>query len=281
MSLPRLTTLAGLCLWAVGCTAGPVDVVVTPLDLGPAGDLDDPTGDPAGGADEHRGDGDELAPADPTPADPVPADPVPADPTPADPAPSDPGIVEDPPVHLQIDFGDGAAGNLTTEVGWNNVTTACETAGTLVEQLVDVDGVATAIALETTVAFGGINTAGMATNDLGYPATVGNDSCFCGSFVDHADGLLYPGEVALHHVPAGSYLLRLYASRAGTGADRLTRYTVGTNVRELQVTDNTGAVAEFADVAPDDAGSLVIHVEVSPDGTGQFCYLGALELVPN
>jgi hypothetical protein len=185
---------------------------------------------------------------------------------------------------VRVDVGSQAAGWRTTAPGWNNLDDAtCDgIVANALTNLVDQSGAATPISLDVTRAFGGANTAGPASNTLGYPATASEDSCWVGSGGGHAAGLSAPGELVLRHVPAGSYLLRLYGARAsasGTNNDRLTRYTVAGTSLDLQASDNAGNVAEFPGVRADATGSLPIRVEVSPAGTGQYGYLNALELV--
>ena len=170
----------------------------------------------------------------------------------------------------------GSDSDETHEVGWNNLTSA--TSGTLVN-LTATDGGTTSVDVYVSDAFGGVNTSGI-EGPL-YPASATTDSLYCGSFDDHADGLLHPGALLLWNLdPAGSYTLRLTASRSGDdgGLGRLTRYTVAGRHADLEVADNTTDRAVFSGVSPSPDGSLVIDVAVSPAGTGRFCYLGVLEL---
>jgi chitodextrinase len=185
---------------------------------------------------------------------------------------------------VRVDVGSQAPGWRTTAPGWNNLDDAtCDVVTpNALASLVDQSGAQTPIAVDVTLPFGGANAIGPTSNTLGYPVTASADSCWVGSASGHAAGVSAPGELVLRHVPSGTYLVRLYGARvsaAGTNNDRLTRYTVAGSWLDLQASDNTGDVAEFAGVRADAAGSLPIRVEVSPAGTGQFGYLNALELI--
>ena len=85
--------------------------------------------------------------------------------------------------------------------------------------------------------------------------------------------------VAIGGLPPGSYTLHLYASRSGddSGNFRLTRYTVAGVAQDLEVSDNTSTRIEYV-VAPDADGSVSIDVQVSPEGTSRFAYLGVVEI---
>ncbi len=144
----------------------------------------------------------------------------------------------------------------------------------------DEGGEPTSVALRVSRAFGGINRQGIADNGLELPGGAAHDTFFCGSFDDHADGLTRPGRLRFDGLdPAGRYRLTLFASRTGSdGAlGRLTRFSVGEAWADLDVADNRDRTAEL-EWTPDALGGAELQVAVSPDGTGRFCYVGALVL---
>jgi len=171
----------------------------------------------------------------------------------------------------------GSSSEPTANTGWNDLTSP--TGGIAGNLQVD-QGATSTVDISVTDAFGGVNTSGL--ESALYPTSASQDSFFCGSFDDHAEGLERPGAVTLHGLdPAGTYRLLLFASRSGTdgGRGRLTRYTADWQWADLEVSDNTTTQAELSGVQPASDGTLALEVAVSPDGTGRFCYLGVLELV--
>ncbi|MEM9070039.1 MAG: hypothetical protein AAGE52_16145 [Myxococcota bacterium] len=126
--------------------------------------------------------------------------------------------------------------------------------------------------------FLGGQTGGNPANDLGWPGDVSADTLWLGSFDGHADALGRTASTTLANVPPGEYTLELFASRDGddVGRGRLTRYTIDGTTIDLEVADNTDRVARFDGVRPDDFGEIRIVVEVSPEGTSRFAYLGAI-----
>ncbi|MBO6940650.1 MAG: hypothetical protein JJ863_37095 [Deltaproteobacteria bacterium] len=124
--------------------------------------------------------------------------------------------------------------------------------------------------------FTGTQTMGAASNDFGWPLTASQDSLWVGSFDGHDAALLERGTITVSSLPPGRYRVVLFASRTGddAGIGRLTRYTIDGTQQELEVSDNTSDRAMFTGVSPDAAGDLEIAVEVSPNGTGRFGYIG-------
>ena len=128
--------------------------------------------------------------------------------------------------------------------------------------------------------FDGTQTGGSAANELGWPGEVSSDSLWVGSFDGHAAALDRRGRILIRGIPAGRYAIELFASRDGddSGRGRLTRYQIGGTYRDLEAADNTGEVARFEEISPDERGELLVEISVSPDGTARFAYLGALIL---
>jgi hypothetical protein len=171
----------------------------------------------------------------------------------------------------------GSSSDTTDSAGWNDLTGPT---GGIAGNLEDDQGATSTVDISVTDGFGGVNTSGLET--ALYPASATQDSFFCGSFDDHADGLDHPGEVTLHGLdPTATYQLLLFASRSGNdgGRGRLTRYTADGQWADLEVSDNTIAQAALSGIHPAPDGTLAVEVAVSPAGTGRFCYLGVLELI--
>lgn len=132
--------------------------------------------------------------------------------------------------------------------------------------------------LATAWGFTGVQEGGSATNTLGLPADVSRDSLWVGSFDGHAAALGMEARVVLRGLDAGPHRIELFASRIGTDGTngRLTRYRIGAQTRDLEVSDNTSRTVAFDGVVPDARGEVVIRIAVSPDGNARFAYLGAM-----
>lgn len=177
---------------------------------------------------------------------------------------------------LYIDFG---ASSRNTAGNWNNFNEYVT--GSSLVNLVDESGTATSVDATLTDGFSGINSAGSATNTLGYPTDATSDSFYTGSFDGHTAALANRAQLTFSGLkPGGEYDLALFSSRTGTdsGMGRLTRYTVDGQVIDFDVSDNTSQEVLFNGVTAAPDGTLTLDVEVSPDGTGRFAYLGQLKL---
>ena len=180
-----------------------------------------------------------------------------------------------PGASIQIDFGSAAS---LTAGHWNNLT---DSINGIAVNMIDDTGTTTAVDAAITDGFVGANSVGIPGNTLGYPGNASTDSFFAGSFTDHTQGLLNPGQVTFTGLdPDGEYDVTLFAARSGDdgGLGRLTRYTVDGVWQDLEVSDNIANEIVFQNVTPELDGSLVIDVAVSPDGTGRFAYLGLAQI---
>ncbi len=171
------------------------------------------------------------------------------------------------PFTSRFDFGSSAAGFLTTDSGWNNVTDQrAGQAGSKVENAIDTEGNATGLRLEITHSFTGINANG-AISPLSYPETAQNDSIYVqtGTSAVRVSGLN----------PTQTYQFTFFASRAGSG-DRTTFYKINGTSVALNATNNTSATVSLNDVQPDASGAIDLHVWNGPSAT--YGYLGVLTI---
>lgn len=171
---------------------------------------------------------------------------------------------------VQLDCGE----LLTTDSSWNNL----ESASGAVINARTTAGDSRAIDIVITDSFAGANPNGVSSNDLGYPSTVSSDVLWTGSFDGHEAGMSAPAQVAIRDLAAGLYRVEVFASRTGddSGAGRLTRYSIDDVWQDLEVADNRSEQVLFAEVSPNEAGTILLDIEVSPAGTSRFAYLGAL-----
>lgn len=141
-------------------------------------------------------------------------------------------------------------------------------------------GGVTGSALVTAWGFSGVQEGGRGDNALGLPPEVSRDTLWVGTFDGHAAALGLEARVVLRGLGPGSYRIALFASRTGDdgGRGRLTRYRVGGEEIDLEVSDNVDGRAVFDRVSPDARGEIVIRAGVSPAGGARFAYLGAIEI---
>jgi len=173
---------------------------------------------------------------------------------------------------IQVDLGVSSG---STPEPWNNLTS---TSGGI-NLALDDQSTKTTISFSIIDAFNSTNQDGIGTNDLGLPETVTADSFWVGSFDGHKAGLLESATVTVSGLdPQATYDLELFASRSGddSGRFRLTRYTVNGNSLDLEVSDNTTNTIVFENLTGQE--TIDLHVNLSPDGTGRFAYLGGLIL---
>lgn len=155
--------------------------------------------------------------------------------------------------------------------GWPAIRATGNTTGAVMS----LAGAATSIAFSA-AAFDGVQEGGRGDNGLGWPADVSRDSLWVGSFDGHEAALARRGTLAIRGLAEGHYEVEVFASRTGTdgAAGRLTRYRIGDQAGDLDVSDNAATTVRF-DVAPLD-GQITLEVSVSPEGGARFGYLGAV-----
>ena len=180
---------------------------------------------------------------------------------------------------ILVDFGSASSGYPTPSPDssgrhWNQITDgAAETRlGTLLTSSGATHPSAT---LAIVSRFNGMNTAGV--NSAGpYPATAQRDSIY----VNGSAGPLGKGHVRLYGLnPLAHYTLKMFASRAATGA-RVTRYSVDSSPVHLDAVNNTTATVSIGPIQPDAAGTLTLSVEPynAAGMLQEYGYLGVLEI---
>ena len=178
---------------------------------------------------------------------------------------------------IEVDFGKTS----DTTSSMNNITESILSVSNLTTTGDDNTGIAIAVVSD----FLGRNSSGLASNQLGLPSSVSIDSFYGGSNNTHAEALGVVSTVEISNLePGGEYALELFASRNGTDGSngRLSRYTVnGVEFQDLDASDNVANTAQFTNVVADANGVITIDVEVSPDGSARYCYLGYLSIVRN
>src|SRR5690606_5585587 len=126
--------------------------------------------------------------------------------------------------------------------------------------------------------FSGSNAGGTNTATTDIPAEARRDNFYVSGGASPKTGRLQ----FLGLDPAATYHLTLFASRAGTGNTRVSRYTIAPDgpAAHLDAADNIAQTVTLADLVAQSDGSLTL--EVSPhdaDGTVQdFAYLSHLTL---
>ena len=129
--------------------------------------------------------------------------------------------------------------------------------------------------------FSGTQTGGTATNTLGLPTAVAQDSLWVGSTSGRATAVTRTATVTFNGVADGSYSLEIFASRAetSTGNRRWGEYTVGSVTGTYDAANNTTNTLRLDNLRPDAEGRLQLRVRVSPShSTAWYAYVGALWL---
>lgn len=191
---------------------------------------------------------------------------------------------------ILIDFGaDGRPSNATLDLegrAWNNVTAAIgSNTNSGIANLNMTGGSPSGIGLKIVSRFNGANENGTEFSSLNYPIDATRDSLY-GNTGEFGAGLsnIFPVFKLTNLVANRSYKLTMYASRAGVGDNRETRYTVtgdSTQIRDYQVANNVDEVAVFESVLPDANREITIALTPGPNndnGATLFTYLGILDI---
>jgi hypothetical protein len=169
----------------------------------------------------------------------------------------------------RFDFGSPAAGFLTTDPGWNNITSPLVgNAGSIVNNAVDINGNPIGLRAEITQRFDNFNTNGATTSVL-YPVTAQNDTMYVSA--------TYPvGQVLLSGLnPAQTYNFTFYASRTSSG-NRTSVYAINGVSTSLNASDNTTQTASLLNLVPNSAGQLTLTLSIGSGAT--FGYLGVMTI---
>src|SRR5690606_4132386 len=150
---------------------------------------------------------------------------------------------------------------------WNNLTNTAT--GSALATLLTTDGTPhTALRVIVAAGFSGSNAGGTNTATTDIPAEARRDNFYVSGGASPKTGRLQ----FLGLDPAATYHLTLFASRAGTGNTRVSRYTIAPDgpAAHLDAADNIAQTVTLADLVAQSDGSLTL--EVSPhdaDGTVQ------------
>lgn len=159
-------------------------------------------------------------------------------------------------------------GLLVVSAPWNNSSVGAPRAGGTMSNLKTDDGVNSGINLTFQENWSGSNTSGSVTgNNTGvYP-----DSVMKSSYWDQSGTVKHIILSGLSS--ANKYTLNLFASRSGSGSNRVV-FTVGGIMDSLEANNNTNSTVQFKDVVPDQNNQIIISVF---KGSGaSFTYLNAL-----
>jgi len=186
---------------------------------------------------------------------------------------------------ILIDFGaaDAQAGvGGTLPVAWNNVTSQGTSNTGALANVVNTAGVATGVGLQMVSRFNGANENGATTSTL-FPATATRDSLYGNTETFGGSSNVTPIFKLTGLNTAAAYKVTFYASRAGVGDNRETRYTAtgsSTAVASLNPANNIDQVAAIPSLAPDENGDITIALTPGPanNNANHFTYLGVLRL---
>lgn len=180
---------------------------------------------------------------------------------------------------LLFDFGwNHRQPNGTT---WNNISIDPSYPIQVLTGLLNSDGAPRQVGLAINDGFEGMDDEGTSTGEL-YPSQVTADYWWTGREEGHEAALTHPASIVLSQLPTDqSFRLRFFAAKSGTDGslDRMTQFTVNGQSVDLDATDNGGDFATLPRMVADNEGNLEITVAPSPNGTGRYAYLNAMELM--
>lgn len=164
----------------------------------------------------------------------------------------------------RLNFDFGASAQPTAVAGWNNV--AGNSVGTGVPNGVDSTGASTGIGVSITRAFQGTGDNGASSPSSPYPQTAMRDFIYS----QNSPGILKFTGLD----PAASYQFTIFGYRNQDAADRIGKYTIGTQTLTLNASLNTTQTAVFTGVKAAADGSLELTVDREAGST--FGYLNVL-----
>jgi len=166
----------------------------------------------------------------------------------------------------QLNFDFGVTTQTTTATGWNNITGFTVGSGTT--DCKDSTGASTGIGLSVTQAFQSSVDNGASSPSTPYPQTAMRD-CFYSQNT--------PAKLKFTGLdPTGTYKVTIFGYRNATATDRVSKYTIGTQVLTLNASQNTSNTAVFTGAAPAADGSMEVIVDRDTGST--FGYLNVLVL---
>lgn len=169
---------------------------------------------------------------------------------------------------------------------WNTLTDHHE--GASIPNLKDINDVYTDISLTVTQRFNAINTSGESTTTtaLNMPPEVSSNSYFGNAKGVWDDLEIRQSQITLSGLNKDlKYDLCFYASRAGVGDNRETKYIVAGENGEtvnLQTSNNTSEIVCTNGIQPDSNGVITITITAGGNNNNGFgfYYLGAMQLSP-
>jgi hypothetical protein len=180
---------------------------------------------------------------------------------------------------LLFDFGwNHRQPNGTT---WNNISVDPIDPKQVLTALLNSDGDPRQVGLAINDGFAGMDDEGTSTGEL-YPTQVTTDYWWTGSDQGHEAALSHPASIVLSQLPTDqTFRLRFFAAKNGTDGslDRMTQFTANGQSVDLEASDNGGDFVTLPRMVADNEGNLEITVAPSPNGTGRYAYLNALELM--
>lgn len=181
-----------------------------------------------------------------------------------------------------FDFGSSTA-VVTDSLGkrWNSSGYQTEsTLGTSIPFAADSTGLRTTVEINIVRKFSGNYSGGVTAGSM-YDSGIAGDGWVVGTTAGNATTIANPGILMIDGLtPNAPYELKLFGSRTGNDGGRgsITRYTIGTEWRDLNTADNLDRQAVFASVFANSMGEITLNVSVAP-GTSRYGHLNGLELM--
>lgn len=196
---------------------------------------------------------------------------------------------------ILIDLGGAGSQTNTDSLSreWNNIT---DTVAVQTYNLVDTTGAASGVTITFTSTwdnnpsyngFQAVNPNGTSspTGDAaarGYPDKATQDSLYGSNGYDGGTVTLVTAELTGLD-PQSIYSFYFFASRMEVSDNRETEYELvgaSTSTAYLNVSSNTGNLAQVIGIAPDANGTITLNVQAGPnnDNGNKFFYLGVMEI---
>jgi hypothetical protein len=165
---------------------------------------------------------------------------------------------------------------------WNSTAYGVDrTSGPALSFVKTTTGQGTSIIVSLSDTFAnGATTTGL-TSGSKYDADIASDSWYTGSWTNNTLAQSEVGVISLEGLtPGGRYMISLFASHTDDdgGRGRITRYTIGSEYRDLDIVNNTDTSALFESIFADENGLLDITVSAAAGTTSRFGFISAMEI---